>query len=188
MLEAMIDRLSNKVSPPDMTLDTIEMLDYRKRSFQSTLFRLQSLDKRMSNVIQLSFNTGTQEAYMQSKEAYVQSLRLMLDSRAMKGIAAMTLVFLPVTGVASVFSTPFFQVDTEIDNVKVGNNFWVFWAFVVPLTCTVLLVYRVWYTWDKASTTTERLLGWAAPLVRVDRHSSSKEQGDVESGQFYIRR
>ena len=43
----------------------------------------------MSNVIQLAFNTS-------NHQVLTQSLNLMLDSRAMKVIAAMTLVFIPI--------------------------------------------------------------------------------------------
>jgi hypothetical protein len=106
----------------------------------------------MSNVIQLAFNTS-------NHEAFTQSLNLMLDSRAMKGIAAMTLGFLPITGVASVFSTPFFQTDTEIRDVKLGKDFWISWAFVVPLTLTVVLVYRLWYSWGSKSTMVQNMFG-----------------------------
>ena len=60
MLEAMIARLLRNTTPSDLTLDAADSLDYRKRSFQSTLLRLHSLEKRMSNVIQLSFNLVTQ--------------------------------------------------------------------------------------------------------------------------------
>jgi hypothetical protein len=141
----MIVRLPRNSPPSDLTLDAANALDYRERSFQSTLSRLHSLEKRMSNVIRLAFNTS-------NLEAFTQSLNLMLDSRAMKGIAAMTLVFLPITGVASVFSTPFFQTDTEIRDVKLGKNFWIFWAFVIPLTLTVELVYRLSYSWGNEST------------------------------------
>ena len=48
MLEAMIARLLRDTQPSDLTLDAADALDYRKRSFQSTLLRLHSLEKRMS--------------------------------------------------------------------------------------------------------------------------------------------
>jgi hypothetical protein len=139
MLEAMIARLSRRVSPSDMTLDAADSLEYRKRSFQSTLLRLGSLEKRMSNVIQLSFNLVTQ----------ADSAILKTDSRAMKFIAFLTLVFLPATGVASVFSTPFFDVDwdlpdTEEKVLRTARSFWIFWAVVLPLTLVGLLLCFAW--------------------------------------------
>jgi hypothetical protein len=139
-------------------LEVVDALEYRILSFRSTLFRLRTLEKRMLNVIQLAFNTSNQEAY-------TDTLDLKLDSRAMKGIAAMTLIFLPITGVASVFSTPFFQTDPEVRNIKLGRDFWIFWAFVIPLTITVIMVYRLWYSWDSGMTILGKFLG-----RRVDGH------------------
>ena len=110
MLEAMITKLEKKKLPLDLTIAAAESLEYRKRCFQSTLLRLHSLEKRMSNVIQLSFNLVTQA---DSGVMKADSAVLKTDSRAMKFIAFLTLVFLPATGVASVFSTPFFDVDWE---------------------------------------------------------------------------
>ena len=147
MLEAMITRLLRTLNPPtDLTLDAADALDYRKRSFQSTLLRLHSLEKRMSNVIQLSFNLVTQA---DSGVMKADSAVLKTDSRAMKFIAFLTLVFLPATGVASVFSTPFFDVDWESPgsndrSLRTAKSFWVFWAVVLPLTLLGLLLCFAW--------------------------------------------
>jgi Mg2+ and Co2+ transporter CorA len=57
----------------------------------------------MANVISLSFNLVTQ-----------QDSRIMQDdSNAMKAIAVLTLIFLPATGISSVFSMPFFEEEGE---------------------------------------------------------------------------
>jgi hypothetical protein len=145
-LEAMIARLSKRALPSDLTPDAVDTLEYRKRSFQSTLLRLHSLEKRMSNVIQLSFNLVTQA---DSGVMKADSAILKTDSRAMKFIAFLTLVFLPATGVASVFSTPFFDVDwdlpdTEEKVLRTARSFWIFWAVVLPLTLVGLLLCFAW--------------------------------------------
>jgi hypothetical protein len=128
MLEAMIARLLRNTQPYDLTLDAADALEYRKRSFQSTLLRLHSLEKRMSNVIQLSFNLVTQA---DSGVMKADSAVLKTDSRAMKFIAFLTLVFLPATGVASVFSTPFFDVDWDLPGsndraLRTAKSFWIY--------------------------------------------------------------
>jgi hypothetical protein len=99
MLDAMIARLMRNTLRSELASDAADTLEYRKRSFQSTLLRLHSLEKRMSNVIQLSFNLVTQA---DSGVMKADSAVLKTDSRAMKFIAFLTLVFLPATGVASV--------------------------------------------------------------------------------------
>ena len=193
MLEAMIARLMRGETPPsDLTLDAADALDYRKRSFQSTLLRLHSLEKRMSNVIQLSFNLVTQ----------ADSSVLKTDSRAMKFIAFLTLVFLPATGVASVFSTPFFDVDWESPgsndrSLRTAKSFWIFWAVVLPLTLVGLLLCFAWVnlpedykikikTWvgKLAKSGRERSM----TMVRKNSRAFGKEDveergiGDVEKG------
>lgn len=146
MLEAMTARLVRHTTTSDLTLDAADALDYRKRSFQSTLLRLRSLEKRMSNVIQLSFNLVTQA---DSGVMKADSAVLKTDSRAMKFIAFLTLVFLPATGVASVFSTPFFDVDWDAPGsndraLRTAKSFWIFWAVVLPLTLLGLLLCFAW--------------------------------------------
>jgi hypothetical protein len=138
-LDAMVSQLTNSLALPDLTLAAINSLEYRKRTFQSTLLRLRSLEKRMSNVIQLSFNLVTQ----------ADSAILKSDSRAMKFIAFLTLVFLPATGVASVLSTPFFNIDWDSPDVEdkvlqTAKSFWIFWAVVLPLTLVGLLLCFAW--------------------------------------------
>ena len=146
MLEAMITRLLRNTPHSDLTLDAADALDYRKRSFQSTLLRLHSLEKRMSNVIQLSFNLVTQA---DSGVMKADSAILKTDSRAMKFIAFLTLAFLPATGVASIFSTPFFDIDWESPGsndraLRTTKSFWIFWAVVLPLTLIGLLLCFAW--------------------------------------------
>ena len=146
MLQAMTAKLEKKTIPSDLTIAAVDSLEYRKRSFQSTLLRLHSLEKRMSNVIQLSFNLVTQA---DSGVMKADSAVLKTDSRAMKFIAFLTLVFLPATGVASVFSTPFFDVDWESAGnenkvLRTAKSFWIFWAVVLPLTLVGLLLCFAW--------------------------------------------
>lgn len=64
---------------------THQALKYRKTLFQSTQRRLASLDARMTNVIQLSFNIVTQ----------CDSLVMQSENQSMSTIAVMTLVFMP---------------------------------------------------------------------------------------------
>jgi hypothetical protein len=157
MLEAMIARLLRNTQPYDLTLDAADALEYRKRSFQSTLLRLHSLEKRMSNVIQLSFNLVTQA-----------------DSGVMKADSAafLTLVFLPATGVASVFSTPFFDVDWDLPGsndraLRTAKSFWIFWAVVLPLTLLGLLLCFAWVNLPEDYKT--KIKTWVGKLAKSGR-------------------
>ena len=132
---------SNKTAPLlSLRPSTISHLHYLKSSFLSTQLRLASLDKRIANVISLSFNLVTQR----------DSTVLKQDSNAMKAIAVLTLVFLPLTGIASLFSTPFFQVAES--HLWVSASIWIFWVITVCLTGSIVTVWVWWYRGMKERT------------------------------------
>jgi Mg2+ and Co2+ transporter CorA len=57
------------------------------------------------------------------------------DSGAMKTIAIMTMLFLPATFFAALFSMPLLKWDSSL---VIQKKFWVYLAFAVP--CTVIIV------------------------------------------------
>lgn len=64
------------------------------------------------------------------------------DSFSMKTLALVTMLFLPGTSVASIFSMPLFHWNTGDNNGQIlDDKFWVFWVLTVPLT---LLTFSVW--------------------------------------------
>jgi protein-S-isoprenylcysteine O-methyltransferase Ste14 len=72
------------------------------------------------------------------------------DSNAMKAIAVLTLVFLPLTGIASLFSTPFFEVAGS--HLWVPASIWIFWVITVCLTFSVFASWVWWYRSMKGRT------------------------------------
>ncbi|KAF7184772.1 hypothetical protein CNMCM7691_006330 [Aspergillus felis] len=60
------------------------------------------------------------------------------DSASMKTVAIMTMAFLPATFFAALFAVPSLQWGTE-DVVQ--KNFWVYWAFTLPTTAAVFLLW-----------------------------------------------
>lgn len=116
-----------------LTQAAISQLQYTLSSFRSTSLRLSSLDKRIANVISLSFNLVTQQ----------DSRILTHDSNAMKAIALLTLIFLPMTGVASLFDTPFFEADDR--HIRVSSSFWIFWVVTICLTVALVVSWLWWY-------------------------------------------
>ena len=61
----------------------------------------------------------------------------------MRSLAAVTIVFLPGTSIASLFAMPFFQQDSN-GKVRVNDQFWWYWAIVLPLTVVLLLTWAAW--------------------------------------------
>jgi len=69
----------------------------------------------------------------------------------MKTIAILTIVFLPGTFVASLFSTDMFDWNTENGSIpKVSKYIWIYWVVTVPLTLLVMITWAVWSKKDFA--------------------------------------
>ncbi|PYH64274.1 uncharacterized protein BO88DRAFT_491489 [Aspergillus vadensis CBS 113365] len=107
------------------------MLTHVETQFQSISLRLKGLEKRMNNIIALSFHLVTQDG----------NRIMQADSSSMATIAFVTLVFLPVSTVSTIFGNQFFNFDPV--TIRISQSFWIFWVVSVPLTLLVLLVWRV---------------------------------------------
>ncbi|KAL8801531.1 MAG: hypothetical protein Q9182_004373 [Xanthomendoza sp. 2 TL-2023] len=67
------------------------------------------------------------------------------DSDAMKTIAALTMVFLPGTFVATLFGMAFFTVDSGSGSgFHVNSLWWIYLAVTIPLTMLTIGVWRGW--------------------------------------------
>ncbi|KAK4232797.1 hypothetical protein C8A03DRAFT_19986 [Achaetomium macrosporum] len=77
-----------------------------------------------------------------------------LDSAAMKTLAFVTTIFLPLSFVASLFSIPVFDwqassEDGSSDHSVASSRFWIYWVVSVPLTAATLLGWRLWWKRQK---------------------------------------
>ncbi|KAL6707093.1 hypothetical protein ACN47E_004845 [Coniothyrium glycines] len=105
--------------PNTTQLATRQAFKYRKTLFQSTQRRLGSLDARMANIIQLSFHIVTQG----------DSRMMQSENQSMKTIAIMTLIFMPLGTVASIFGTQFINLQEESPfRITVSQDFWLLCA------------------------------------------------------------
>lgn len=130
----------SSASDDNMREIALQQFTYQKSAFRSTQLRLSSLDKRIANIISLSFNLVAQ----------IDSQTMRQDSSAMKSIAILTLIFLPLTGIASLFSTPFF--DVEGPHLFVSVSIWIFWVVTVCLTLLIVAFWLWWYRSIKEKT------------------------------------
>ncbi|KAI1453897.1 hypothetical protein F4805DRAFT_478076 [Annulohypoxylon moriforme] len=90
-------------------------------------------------MIDTMFNTMMAEISYSSVE---QARR---DSSSMKAIAAVTLVFLPATFIAAIFSMSMFNWLAGQTEGAVSHRLWIFFIISVPLTVAVLLIWRIMY-------------------------------------------
>ncbi|EWC45153.1 hypothetical protein DRE_06041 [Drechslerella stenobrocha 248] len=65
------------------------------------------------------------------------------DSSFMKTIAIITLLFLPGTFVAAVFSMSMFTWESD-GSVVVSRHLWLYFAIAVPLTLVVMIIWVLW--------------------------------------------
>ena len=64
----------------------------------------------------------------------------------MKTIAVMTLIFMPLGTVATVFGTQLIKLkDEKPYHMELSQDFWLIWAISVPLTFVVVTIWRLWY-------------------------------------------
>ncbi|KAL2004631.1 hypothetical protein VTN00DRAFT_3367 [Thermoascus crustaceus] len=99
---------------------TKNMLKHNRGLFQSTNLRIASLDKRISHVINLAFNLVVQR----------DSKLMLQDSLRMETVSTVTLLFLPIATVATMFGSQFFGLDTNSSppELRMATDFWIFWG------------------------------------------------------------
>jgi Mg2+ and Co2+ transporter CorA len=95
---------------------------------------------------------------MAQHASYLQTLlaqESLRDSKAMKTLSILTILFLPGAFIATVFSTNMFKFQE-------GNQeIWIYFAIVVPLTALLMVSWVLWL-----KNTPVRLDEEAAPLFR----------------------
>ncbi|PMD27018.1 hypothetical protein NA56DRAFT_562050, partial [Hyaloscypha hepaticicola] len=71
------------------------------------------------------------------------------DSSSMKTIAVLTLVFLPATAMASIFSMSMFNWQAQDGGTVVSSKIWIYVVVAVVLTCVVLIIWILWFNWTQ---------------------------------------
>ncbi|KAI9697072.1 MAG: hypothetical protein M1836_005034 [Candelina mexicana] len=120
-----------------------DRLHFYKEAIHGLRLRSISNKDRLLNEIQFSFNVATQNiasATMKINQA-VQS-----DSSAMKTVALLTAVFIPLTYIATLFSMSFFGFNTDSGKWHISNKFWMYWAVSIPFT-SAAAIFMYLYHW-----------------------------------------
>ncbi|KAK4169650.1 hypothetical protein QBC43DRAFT_306485 [Cladorrhinum sp. PSN259] len=116
----------------------IDNLRHRRSLFNNLRLRLTSLQRRVDNSVGLEFNLVTLQ----------DSAIMRRDASSMKIIAAITMVFLPTTAVASIVGSQIFTASFNQDSgsweVQTSPLFKVLWAVAAPLTVLVIAMSVGW--------------------------------------------
>ncbi|KAF2685942.1 hypothetical protein K458DRAFT_365146 [Lentithecium fluviatile CBS 122367] len=126
----------------DNVTQTLDEMEYVKRRAETVVSQLQSIQDRVQSQITFLLNTAAQN---QSNYTATIALETRRDSAAMKTIAVLTILFLPGTFVATLFSMDMFQ--WQPDNgaePTVSKMFWVYWIVTAPLTTLVMMIWLLW--------------------------------------------
>ena len=118
-----------------------------KRGTTGTLEDMQSCQKKASIVIQGLFSRiakRDQEMSIQiGKDSMEIARAAKKDSTSMKAIAGVTMIFLPGTFLASLFSTPLFEWNSGSGRL-VTHELWIYWVITIPITLATLVIYFLW--------------------------------------------
>ncbi|RGP79390.1 hypothetical protein FLONG3_2445 [Fusarium longipes] len=96
---------------------------------------IESLPGKIESQRNVLFNLITQhDSYLQARLAR-ESLR---DSKAMKTLSILTILFLPGAFIATVFSTNMFDFESKDQQVRI------YFAIVIPLTAVLMICWVLW--------------------------------------------
>lgn len=119
----------------DAHFELRKLLTHTEVGTKFELHHREQMLRRVDIQLQVLYNV------MQSRIAD-ETLR---DSSAMKSIAVLTMVFLPSTALATIFSmSSFFSQSPNDAHIVVSSKFWIFWAIAAPITLLVLICYFIW--------------------------------------------
>lgn len=128
---------------------------HQKSMLQFMHNRSKAVEDRLKNEINLAFHVTSQHSNLISMQI---AHAAQVDSRAMRTISILGLVFLPGTFISAVFSMSFFNfTPATVDQPgrwNVSEKFWLYWAVAIPVTA---LTVAVWWMWQKSMPTTPQV-------------------------------
>ncbi|KAH6668533.1 hypothetical protein B0J14DRAFT_658438 [Halenospora varia] len=116
-----------------------DYLDCCNARAHTALWDFQFLAQRADALMNALYSYAAQQTAIASKR----------DGAAMKAIALLTMFFLPATFFATLFAMPLLDVSAPPGQSMIRDRFWMYWAFVGPVTFTVIAFYIAWTFVDK---------------------------------------
>ncbi|KAF6757879.1 hypothetical protein DFP72DRAFT_889255 [Ephemerocybe angulata] len=106
------------------------------------------------------------------------------DSSSMITIAALTLIFLPGTFIATLLGMPFF--DASSGKMVVSNRLWIFFAVSIPFTLLIWNAWRMWRNWRNRSFRNFQLPGKEPDSEEGQNraHGRANEKGRMPENDF----
>lgn len=149
VMEHILEELSRSQIQPlqPFDYDPGPAIRQQKSMLQFMHNRSIAVEDRLKNEINLAFHITSQHSNLISAQI---AHAAQVDSRAMRTISILGLVFLPGTFISAVFSMSFFNfTPATVDQPgrwNVSGMFWLYWVVAIPVTA---LTVAVWWTWQK---------------------------------------
>ncbi|CAI6335631.1 unnamed protein product [Periconia digitata] len=122
-------------------------IDFTTNLFFTVESQVSILKDRVLSHINLTFSIIAQEENKLSRAVAENSKRY---SAAMKTVALVTLLFLPPTFVATLFSMSMFDWNGEKPIAEtLSSYFWIYWAIAAPLTFAVWFIWHIWWKMEE---------------------------------------
>lgn len=132
--------------------ETTAAIAYHLLRFEGALIRTRALLNRMDNQISLAYNLT------QQRDAKISQR----NSDSVTTISFLTLLFLPATAFATIFSTPFFKPSEAGFTLKVMPSIVYYWIVTVPVT---VFIVAVWNWWRHRETKPAKFFANASPAL-----------------------
>jgi len=198
VLNAQLAGLARKIADTELSASTIlkyasGLLRLAELEIYASGHRAESAPTKMSTETREEIQSTIQRAelfltnikmvndVLQSMKAVLYNCISKHDSESMKTIAVVTLFFLPVTFVSTIFSTGIFNFHaTEGDQLQVVSSYgWLYLLLYILSTCITLILWVCWYRWGSLWLEKLRLtrvhLGQKRPLQALPMRRSPRK-------------
>ncbi|KAH7317939.1 hypothetical protein BKA65DRAFT_515468 [Rhexocercosporidium sp. MPI-PUGE-AT-0058] len=140
----MIEELEEQIGDIKMNIKRTEVLHTRAQATAQLISDVLAYENaQVINLNGVSLRELTQESKEENSKMRILTERSTRDAAAVKILTVITLIYLPVTVVASIFSSQLIQVDNR-GRISVISEFWWFAVVSIPLTVLTFLLWRYW--------------------------------------------
>ncbi|KAF4169943.1 hypothetical protein CNMCM6936_005088 [Aspergillus lentulus] len=130
-------------------------------SYSKTLLNRVETQIAIAGMLRIEFDSISSAIKEQHRKiahnSYVSAEEARRDGSSMKTIAAITLIFLPATTVASIFSMSMFNWSVEDGQPVITHRFWVYIIAAIGLTVIVVALWLLWFTRSQRENNTRDL-------------------------------
>ncbi|KAH7386569.1 hypothetical protein BKA64DRAFT_646116 [Cadophora sp. MPI-SDFR-AT-0126] len=144
LVHSIIDDLEEQMQEIELNVKRVEVLHLKAQATAQLISDALSYENaQVTNLNAKSLHDLAQESKEENSKMRILTERSTRDAAAVKILTVITLIYLPVTVVASIFSSQLIQVDDR-GRISVISDSWWFIIISVPLTLLTFFSWRYW--------------------------------------------